>query len=57
MFLLLKALSRKGSGSIVKNDLEVYLQGVFNDGARRRKAPKHSKVFLLFFSIFIALKI
>ena len=54
---LLKALSRKGSGFSDKNDLEACLQGVFNDKARRREAPKPLKVFIyVYFLIFNSAK-
>ena len=48
MFIAFAGLSRKGSGSSDKNDLEACLQGVFSDKARRRKAPSLQKGLSMF---------
>ena len=51
MFLLLKVFTPRVAEFGDKNYPKACLRGVFNNKVRKRKAQKHSKVFLLFFSI------
>ena len=54
MFLLLKTFTRRVAEFGDKNYPKACWRGVFSNKVRKRKAQKHSKGFLLFFSKFIA---